>query len=90
MDRWCRNDKDALLDDEAYNDLKVYADAGQGGFEIRTYLTVSAAAGGAQGVVHFVSRSPFCQRVARLRRTISPLCSYQRPVAVASTAPMSE
>ena len=22
MDRWCRNDKDALLDDEAYNDLR--------------------------------------------------------------------
>ena len=58
MDRWCRNDKDALLDDEAYNDLKVYADAGQGGFEIRTYLTVSAAAGGAQGVVHFCEPIP--------------------------------
>ncbi len=58
MDRWCRNDKAALLDDDAYNDLKVYADAGQGGFEIRTYLTVSAAAGGAQGVVHFCEPIP--------------------------------
>jgi 2,3-dihydroxyphenylpropionate 1,2-dioxygenase len=58
MDRWCRNDKAALLDDDAYNDLKVYADAGQGGFEIRTYLTVSAAAGGAHGVVHFCEPIP--------------------------------
>ena len=27
LDRWCRNDKDALLD---YDDASVYADAGQG------------------------------------------------------------
>ncbi len=58
MDRWCRNDRDALLDADAYNDLQVYSDAGQGGFEIRTYLTVSAAAGGAQGVVHFCEPIP--------------------------------
>ena len=43
MDRWCRNDREALLD---YDDLTVYADAGQGGFEIRTFMAVSAAAGG--------------------------------------------
>jgi len=52
LDRWCRNDKDALLD---YDDLTVYADAGQGGFEIRTFLTVSAAAGGAPGTVHMTA-----------------------------------
>ena len=55
MDRWCRNDKDALLD---YDDLSVYADAGQGGFEIRTFLAVSAAAGGAPGQVHFMEPIP--------------------------------
>ena len=55
LDRWCRNDRDALLD---YDDLTVYRDAGQGGFEIRTFLTVSAAAGGAQGTVHFCEPIP--------------------------------
>lgn len=55
MDRWCRNDRDALL---GYDDLTVYADAGQGGFEIRTFLAVSAAAAGAQGTVHFCEPIP--------------------------------
>ncbi|MEO1060941.1 MAG: extradiol ring-cleavage dioxygenase [Actinomycetota bacterium] len=55
LDRWCRNDRDALLD---YDDLTVYADAGQGGFEIRTFVTVSAAAGGAPGRVHFYEPIP--------------------------------
>ncbi len=55
LDRWCRNDKDALLD---YDDLTVYADAGQGGFEIRTFLAVSAAAAGAKGTVHFTAPIP--------------------------------
>lgn len=50
LDRWCRNDRAQLLD---YDDATVYADAGQGGFEIRTFLTVSAAAHGATGRVHF-------------------------------------
>ena len=58
MDRWCRNDRDALLDQSSYNDLQVYTDAGQGGFEIRTYITVSAAANGAKGVVHFCEPIP--------------------------------
>ena len=55
MDRWCRNDREALLD---YDDLTVYAEAGQGGFEIRTFLTVSAAADGAPGKVHFYTPIP--------------------------------
>jgi len=55
MDRWCRNDRGALLD---YDDLTVYADAGQGGFEIRTYIAAAAAAGGAQGTVHFYAPIP--------------------------------
>ena len=55
LDRWSRNDKDALL---AYDDTTVYADAGQGGFEIRTFIAVSAAAGGATGKVHFYEPIP--------------------------------
>lgn len=55
MDRWCRNDRDALLD---YDDESVYAEAGQGGFEIRTFLTVAAAAAGATGTVHFCEPIP--------------------------------
>lgn len=55
MDRWCRNDREALLD---YDDTTVYAEAGQGGFEIRTFLTISAAAQGAQGTVHFYAPIP--------------------------------
>ena len=55
LDRWCRNDKDALLD---YDDESIYRDAGQGGFEIRTFLSVSAAAGGAKGTVHFCEPIP--------------------------------
>ena len=55
LDRWCRNDRDALLD---YDDLSIYSDAGQGGFEIRTFLAVSAAAAGARGTVHFYAPIP--------------------------------
>jgi aromatic ring-opening dioxygenase catalytic subunit (LigB family) len=55
LDRWCRNDRAALLD---YDDATLYAEAGQGGFEIRTYLAVSAAAGGALGTVHFYEPIP--------------------------------
>ena len=50
LDRWCRNEKASLLD---YDDAAVYDEAGQGGFEIRTFVTISAAANGAQGEVHF-------------------------------------
>jgi aromatic ring-opening dioxygenase catalytic subunit (LigB family) len=53
--RWCANDRDALLD---YDDVGTYRDAGQGGFEIRTFLTVSAAARGAEGTVHFYEPIP--------------------------------
>ena len=53
--RWERNDRDELLD---YTDLDVYADAGQGGFEIRTFIAVSAATQGAHGTVHFYEPIP--------------------------------
>ncbi len=55
LDRWCGNDREALL---SYDDATVYADAGQGGFEIRTFLAVSAAAGGAKGMVQFYEPIP--------------------------------
>ena len=41
--RWVRNDRNALLD---YSDEETYRDAGQGGFEIRTFIAAAAAAGG--------------------------------------------
>jgi aromatic ring-opening dioxygenase catalytic subunit (LigB family) len=43
LDRLMRNDREALLD---YTDEDVYREAGQGGFEIRTFITIAAAAGG--------------------------------------------
>jgi 2,3-dihydroxyphenylpropionate 1,2-dioxygenase len=55
LDRWCRNDRDALLD---YDDLTIYRDAGQGGFEIRTFVAISAAAAGARGTVQFYAPIP--------------------------------
>jgi 2,3-dihydroxyphenylpropionate 1,2-dioxygenase len=53
--RWCENDREGLL---SYDDLSVYADGGQGGFEIRTYVATAAAAGGAGGTVHFYQPIP--------------------------------
>ena len=49
MARWCANDKEALL---AYDDAQVYRDAGQGGFEIRTFIAVAAAARGIGEIRH--------------------------------------
>ena len=54
LDRWSRNDKDALL---AYTDADTYRDAGQGGFEIRTFISVAAAARG-PGEVRFYAPIP--------------------------------
>ena len=50
MARWARNDRDALL---AYNDADIYREAGQGGFEIRTFISLAAAARGAGAIRHF-------------------------------------
>ena len=49
LGRLMRQDRDALL---SYTDEQTYADAGQGGFEIRTYIAAAAAAGG-QGELQF-------------------------------------
>ena len=53
--RWAANDRTALLD---YTDAAAYAEAGQGAFEIRTFIAVSAAASGAPGTVHFYAPIP--------------------------------
>jgi 2,3-dihydroxyphenylpropionate 1,2-dioxygenase len=55
LDRWSRNNKAELLD---YDDDQVYADAGQGGFEIRTFIAVSGAAAGSTGTVHHYEPIP--------------------------------
>jgi 2,3-dihydroxyphenylpropionate 1,2-dioxygenase len=52
--RWCAHDREAML---SYTDEATYAEAGQGGFEIRTFLAAAAAARGA-GVVHFCEAVP--------------------------------
>lgn len=52
--RWLTNDKAAMLD---YTDERIYADAGQGGFEIRTFIAAAAAAGGA-GTLKFYAPIP--------------------------------
>ena len=49
LDRWARNDRAALLD---YSDAATYRDAGQGGFEIRTFIAVAAAARGRGEIRH--------------------------------------
>jgi aromatic ring-opening dioxygenase catalytic subunit (LigB family) len=50
LDRWVRNDKQALL---SYSDAATYRDAGQGGFEIRTFISVAAAAKGQGELQHY-------------------------------------
>jgi len=37
---------------------ELYASAGQGGFEIRTFILISATANGAPGTVHFYEPLP--------------------------------
>jgi aromatic ring-opening dioxygenase catalytic subunit (LigB family) len=48
LDRWTRNDRAALL---AYSDEATYRDAGQGGYEIRTYVAAAGAACGSSGEI---------------------------------------
>ena len=54
MRRWASNDMDALL---SYTNAEVYAEAGQGGFEIRTYIAVAGAARG-PGDIRFLEPIP--------------------------------
>src|SRR5471030_2142610 len=48
--KWSANRRDELL---AYTDTDIYRQAGQGGFEIRTFLAISAATEGATGEVRY-------------------------------------
>ena len=54
LERWQANDKQALL---SYTDEATYRDAGQGGFEIRTFIAVAAAAKG-RGVLQYYRPIP--------------------------------
>ena len=48
--RWQANDKPAML---SYTDESTYRDAGQGGFEIRTFISIAAAAQGRGRLQHY-------------------------------------
>jgi aromatic ring-opening dioxygenase catalytic subunit (LigB family) len=48
LDRWVRNDRAALTE---YSDEAIYRDAGQGGYEIRTFIAAAGAANGACGEI---------------------------------------
>ena len=55
LDRLMSHDKNALL---GYNDENIYRDAGQGGFEIRTFITAAAAAGGKGDLQFYTAELP--------------------------------
>ena len=48
LKRWSANDRKALL---SYSDAETYRDAGQGGFEIRTFIAIAGAAEGSPGEI---------------------------------------
>jgi 2,3-dihydroxyphenylpropionate 1,2-dioxygenase len=50
-----RQEKDAVL---SYSDEETYAQAGQGGFEIRTYIAAAAAAGGPGDLQFYTAELP--------------------------------
>jgi len=55
LDHLMRNDKDALL---SYDDVEIYRDAGQGGFEIRTFIDIAAAARGRGELQFYTAELP--------------------------------
>jgi 2,3-dihydroxyphenylpropionate 1,2-dioxygenase len=55
LEEWSQCDKEALL---SYQDTQSYLDAGQGAFEIRTFISISAATEGLAGTVHFYEPIP--------------------------------
>lgn len=55
LDRWMRNDRDALV---SYTDEETLRDAGQGGFEIRTLIAVAGACEGRPGEMLFCAPIP--------------------------------
>lgn len=55
LDAWLAGDCAALT---SYTDADTYRDAGQGGFEIRTFIAVSGATEGHQGELYFYAPIP--------------------------------
>ena len=55
LQQWAGNDRDGLL---AYTDAQTLRDAGQGGFEIRTFIAVSAATEGCRAAVWYYRPIP--------------------------------
>lgn len=55
LDRWTRNDREALT---AYSDAETLRDAGQGGFEIRTLIAVAGACEDSIGELWFCEPIP--------------------------------
>ncbi|MEQ8697647.1 MAG: hypothetical protein RLT05_13950 [Bauldia litoralis] len=55
LDKFINNRKDELL---AYTDEDVYREAGHGGFEIRTFITVAAATEGSTGDLMYYAPIP--------------------------------
>jgi len=55
LNRWADNDREALT---SYSDAEIYKNAGQGGFEIRTFIAAAAAAKGAKGEIQFCEPVP--------------------------------
>ena len=85
LDRWARNDREALLD---YSDAATYRDAGQGGFEIRTFIAVAAAARG-RGESATTRRSRSSRSAARSRRWRSHRKETTCRTSSSSTPPTS-
>jgi len=54
LGKWVEQNREAML---SYTDEEIYAEAGQGGFEIRTFIATAAAAGG-RGTVHHYAAIP--------------------------------
>ena len=55
LEKWADNRKDDLL---SYTDEQTYAEGGQGGFEIRTFIAVAAACEGKTGKILFYAPIP--------------------------------
>jgi aromatic ring-opening dioxygenase catalytic subunit (LigB family) len=55
LERFINNERDALV---AYTDEETYREAGQGGFEIRTFVAVAGATEGSRGELWFYAPIP--------------------------------
>jgi aromatic ring-opening dioxygenase catalytic subunit (LigB family) len=55
LERWASNDRERLL---AYSDEQTYLEAGQGGFEIRTFIAVAGATENASATIHYYRPIP--------------------------------